>query len=91
MIISLYFKLVYTTRTANYDIDTNWTPLELYSNLKEFIITDFNIDNFELLDTTTYFDGKPEEKPKIEPVDNISLEQLYNNKIKYLSLYIRPI
>ena len=91
MIVSLYFKMVYTTRTTYYDIDTNWSPLQLYNYVKPLITSDFNITNFELLDTITPFNGKSEEKPKIQLIDNISLEQLYGvNNINQLSIYIRP-
>ena len=91
MIISVYFKVVYTINTRYYRINTEWTPLELYNNIKPLIIVDFNINNFELLDTITNFDGITEEKPKIEPLNNISLEEIYNNKFDQLAIYIRPL
>jgi len=84
-----YFKLVYTSYTKYYEVNTLWTPLELYNNLKPLILTDFNIENFELADTFTKFDGNAEDKPKIEPVNNITLEQLYGDNIKYIAFYIR--
>lgn len=91
MIKSLYFKLVYTENTQYYIVDTLWTPLELYNNLKPLILRDFNIENFELADTVTEFNGRPEDKPKIEPNTDITLEQLYGNKINFTAIYIRPI
>ena len=86
--MQLYFKQVYTVNTVYYEVDTTWTTLELYNNVLPLITRDFNIENFELLDTITSFDGKPEEKPKIV-LDNISLDELYGNQIRYLAIYIR--
>ena len=90
MILSLYFKLVFTTRTVYYNVDTEWTTSELYTNIAPLIFNDFGIQNFELADTYPPFNGKSEEKPKIEPSNNITLEQLYSNKIKFIAIYIRP-
>jgi hypothetical protein len=91
MILSLYFKQVYTSNTAYYEINTEWTPTDLYNNVGPLISRDFNIINFELLDTFTYFNGKPEEKPKMELNNNITLDQLYGNNIKFVAFYIRVI
>lgn len=82
------FKEVYKTITACYEIDTEWTTTDLYNNMTPLILRDFNINNFELLDTITHFDGKTEEKPKIEPND-ITLDQLYGIRIKHVAFYIR--
>ena len=91
MIKLIYFKVVFTTQIAYYYVDTTWTPSELYINLKPLIFIDFGIQYFELADTVTPYDGKSEEKPKIEPVNYITLEQLYGNNINNLAIYIRPI
>ena len=87
---TLYFKVVYTTKTTFYEIDTTWTLLELYNNVRPLIFNDFNIRNFELLDTFTHFDGNSEEKPKIE-LNDCTIEEFYGNDINFMAIYIRPI
>ena len=72
MIISIPFKVVFTTNTKYYDIDTNWTPFFMYETLQDNIKRDFNIENFELVDAiplTNYF-GIFEYKPKLELFDD---------------------
>ena len=93
MIISMYFKEVYTTNTKYYNIDTNWTPMQLYINIKILIILDFNIYNFELVDTIhdSNIIGKPEEKKKLNKFQTKTLYDIYTHKINQLGFYIRPI
>lgn len=86
----VYFKVVYTTKTTFYEIDTTWTLLQLYNHVKSLIFNDFHIRNFELLDTFTHFDGKSEEKPKIE-LNNSTIEEFYGDNIDFTAIYIRPI
>ena len=90
MIISIYFKVVYTKKIKYYDIETSWNLLELYNYLKPLVLNDFNINNFELLDSVTSFDGETEKKPKIEQTD-VSLKDLYGDNIHHMCIYIRPI
>jgi hypothetical protein len=93
MIIALYFKVVFTTNTRYYNINTQWTPKKMYEELKTKIKSDFNIDNFELVDTIPLinYNGKSENKPKLELIDDIILHEIYKNEINYLAFYIRPI
>jgi len=89
--MNIYIKVIYCQHFEIYTIDTNWSPSELYRNLRQSILNDFNISNYELLDTISYYNGKPEDKQKIESINYISLNRLYGNEIKNLAIYIRPI
>jgi len=93
MIIDLYFKQVFTTYTKYYYVNTLWTPAKMYEHLKDLIKRDFNIDNFELVDTIPLinYDGLSEDKPKLEPIDTITIGEIYQNNINYVAFYIRPI
>jgi hypothetical protein len=91
MTLSLYFKVIFTTYTSYYNINEDWTPSELYTNVAPLILNDFGISNFELADTLPPFHGKSEEKPKIEPSTDIKLKDLYGDKINFIAIYIRPI
>ena len=93
MIISMYFKEVYTTNIKYYNIDTSWTPMQLYVNIKVLISSDFNINNFELVDIIhdSNIIGKPEEKPKLDIFENKTLYDIYTDKINQLGFYIKPL
>jgi hypothetical protein len=93
MIINVYFKVIFTTNTKYYNINTLWTPCEMYEKLKYLIKRDFKIENFELVDTVPLinYTGQSENKPKLELLNNITIDEIYENKINNISFYIRPI
>jgi hypothetical protein len=95
MILTIYFKQVFTINTKNYDIDSNWTPFEMYENLKPLIIRDFNLSSFELVEISNRIrhqdNIKAEDGPTFNLNNTLTLESILGNYITSLSFYIRPI
>ena len=95
MIISIYFKLVFTSITKYYEIDTNKSPYEMYIMLKPLIQNDFNINSFELVEISSRINDtrncKSEERPAFMLTDDISLDDIFGDKINSVAFYIREI
>ena len=91
MSISIYFKEAWTTNTRFYMIDPNWTTLELNTFLKNKILTDFNIDEYEIVEAGQSIEGIPSEcAPSLNISNNILLTNLFNN-LSNTAFYIRRI
>ena len=50
-LIEVYFKLAWTTQTKMYMLDPNWTISNFKNIIKTKILTDFNVMQYELVDT----------------------------------------
>ena len=91
-IVSIYFKVARTTRTATYNINLNWTTEEFINIMREKVIEDFNLENAEFVDTAQelIIGIAGEDAPALRPT-NRSIRDYYGVSIYHLAFYIRPI
>jgi len=85
--VSIYFKVIYTDRTARYDIPLTSTLHSMIEYMKIRSCLDFNLAEIELVEA-----GQPlsENAPALVPEDT-TLEQKYGDRLDTLAFYIRPI
>ena len=84
--ISIYFKEAWTDNTKYYLINPIWNQEQLYTYLKPFILTNFNISDFEIVEMGQIL---MENAPSINLGDTL-LEQKYGNPLQ-VSFYIRRV
>jgi len=91
-IISIYFKVARTTRTAFYNVDLNWTTEQFINIMREKVIEDFNLENAEFVDTAQelIMGIAGEDAPALSPT-NRTIRDYYGDSIYHLAFYIRPI
>jgi len=90
--ISIYFKVARTTRTAFYNVDLNWTTEQFINIMREKVIEDFNLENAEFVDTAQelIIGVAAEDAPALRP-SNRTIRDYYGARIYHLAFYIRPI
>jgi hypothetical protein len=91
MLVSVYFKEIFTSNIKNYLVDPNWSTSDFKNILKSYIIRDFDIDEFELVEAGQIINNMASEyAPAINISDNIKLKNLFGN-FEHTSFYIRRI
>jgi hypothetical protein len=91
-IMSIYFKVARTTRTAFYNVDLNWTIEQFINIMREKVIEDFNLENAEFVDTAQelIIGMAAEDAPALTP-SNRTIRDYYGEHIYTLAFYIRPL
>ena len=84
--ISIYFKEAWTDNTKYYLINPIWNQEQLYTYLNPFILTNFNISDFEIVEMGQIL---MENAASINLGDTL-LEQKYGNSLQ-VSFYIRRV
>ena len=84
--ISIYFKEAWTSNTKYYLINPIWNQEQLYAYLKPFILSHFNIANFEIIEMG---ENLAENAPPIN-IGNVLLGQKYGAGLE-VSFYIRRL
>ena len=84
--ISVYFKEVWTTNTKYYLLNPRWNQEQLYAYIKPFILTHFNIDNFEIIE----MGQKDAENGDAINIGDTLLHQNYGDMLQ-VSFYIRQL
>jgi len=89
MNITIYLKVVFTTRTKIYhNINSNIIITDFITLVKQYAQNDFNLLNVEIVDTEQNI--IPSELGNALTPENITLSEKYPNK-NYIAFYIRPI
>lgn len=91
--VYIHCKLVYSEKKEIYIIDRSWNSTEINYFLREWVIRDFNMNEFDFVDSRykikhPRFNEKPENAPAMEPHE---LEQMKNSHNSTFYMYIRPI
>jgi len=82
--ITVYLKIVFTSRTITYYVDSNITITQFIDMIKSLAFYAFNLQNLEIIDV-----DQTELGNALLP-ENITLNQKYINK-DFIAFYIRPI
>lgn len=91
---NIYFKMVYTCKTINYNIDSNMTIANFINYVKQKIRVDFNIDNnigIEIVESGQFNNenGRDAELATALYSSDITIREKYGNNYKNLAFYIR--
>ena len=96
--IDLYFKQVYTCKTHTYNINRDYTIVQLYEFITPKTFSDdFGIDSnsykIEIVEAGQFdnINGRDAElAPALDPNETITLRDKYGDNIKHKAFYIRP-
>ena len=96
--IDLYFKQVYTCKTHTYNINRDYTIVQLYEFITPKTFSDdFGIDSnsykIEIVEAGQFdnINGRDAElAPALDPNATITLRDKYGDNIKHKAFYIRP-
>jgi len=80
----IYFKLVYHN-SIEIIVDSNLRMCDLNTNIRPKIISEYNIDNYDIIEAELGENGNP-----INETEQTTLKDKYYMKINYLAFYIRP-
>jgi Zinc finger, C3HC4 type (RING finger) len=89
-IASIYFKVVRTELSTEYDIDIRWSIEEMITNVKPWILRDFQLDNVELVDTNNDAVMFAEDGSALIPSTE-TLYEKYGETVYMKAFYIRTI
>lgn len=90
-LIEVYFKLAWTTQTKMYMLDPNWTISNFKNIIKTKILTDFNVMQYELVDTMQrQIEGVDSEDMPALQSTNETLVSKYGPRLE-VAFYIRPL
>jgi len=87
--VSIYCKVIFTTRHVRYNIPAVVTVRAMMDRIKQCVSQDFQMHNIELVEAGQPF-GIAEHAPALLPED-ISLKEKFGDRLDYLALYIRPL
>ena len=96
--VELYFKRVYTCKTHTYNINRDYTIVQLYEFITPKAFSDdFGIDSnsykIEIVEAGQFdnINGRDAElAPALDPNATITLRDKYGDNIKHKAFYIRP-
>ena len=92
---NFYFKLAYTCKTINYEINLDLSITDFINYVKNKIRIDFNIDSNETIEIVeagqfNNVNGEDaEQAPALESSDAITIREKYKNNYKLIGFYIR--
>lgn len=82
------FKFIYTDTIKQYSVQKNITVKNFIEDIKNRISNDFNISNNENIEIIEAGQENDELAHALEP-SNVRLKQIYENKYKITSFYIK--
>jgi hypothetical protein len=95
LLFSAAFKQVYTTRRSSYPVEPGWTISEFIDRMRPLITRDYNLINFDIIDTSIPVSmGVPAENgPVLEPNATMTIQEKFQlqNSDSPLFFYIRPV
>jgi hypothetical protein len=89
--ISIRFNKIYTNHTKYYMINPNWTIQQLYEFIKPYILIDFELNNFCIIQNNYPLSENSKLIPILIPIpitNTIKINEMFKN-LNDLSFYIK--
>jgi hypothetical protein len=89
--VPVNFKEVFSTNVKTYQVNPAWTTRQLFENVRDQILIDFETSNFELV-----LCGQevivPEMAPALTISDNLTLKNdIFGPEMRIISFYVRKV